>query len=39
MSWFTAYAFFGMPLIALAVGVGVYYFTAPGNRQGVHPGE
>tara|TARA_R110000751_G_scaffold117203_2_gene217418 strand:- start:603 stop:722 length:120 start_codon:yes stop_codon:yes gene_type:complete len=39
VSWFTIYALFGMPLVALAIGAGVYYFTAPGRRHPMHPGE
>lgn len=39
MSWFTVYALFGMPLIALAIGAGVYYFTAPSKHHRMHPGE
>lgn len=37
MSWFEAYALFGAPLIVVAIGYGVYYFTAPKDR--LHPGE
>lgn len=37
MSWFEIYALFGMPLIALAIGVGVFYFTKPKHH--IHPGE
>jgi len=39
VNWFTVYALFGMPLIAVAIGLAVYYFTAPGHRHGMHPGE
>lgn len=37
MSWFAIYALFGMPMIALAIGTGVYFATGHSHR--LHPGE
>lgn len=38
MSWFAIYALFGMPLVALAIGAGVYYFTSSKPHK-LNPGE
>ncbi|PYE88464.1 hypothetical protein C7477_107107 [Phyllobacterium leguminum] len=37
MTLFELYAFFGAPLLVLAMGFGVSYFTRPKDR--LHPGE
>jgi hypothetical protein len=37
MTFLEFYVLFGLPLIAVGIGVGVYYFTAPKDRM--HPGE
>jgi len=37
MTLFELYVLFGMPLIVLAIGLGVAYFTDPGDR--LRPGE
>jgi len=37
MTLFELYALFGMPLVVLAIGLGVAYFIAPRDR--LHPGK
>lgn len=38
MNWFEAYALFGMPVIAVLIGLGALYFASRDARR-MHPGE